>query len=125
MRSKSPDKVSFTDSAIDRLEDLLTGKMEALALAEQIPDGAHLFHGTFNAPELTAHSLKLAGDILLGMTLGYVEEAPLILLYEQQPSQIRLIDLAGEAQKQRAREMIQAFQDTSSQAVQNRLAPAF
>lgn len=124
MRSRPADEVSFTDSAIDRLEALLTGELEELAMADQIPDGAHLFHGTFDAPKLTDHSLKLAGDILLGMMLGYVEEAPLVLLYEHQPAQLRLIDLASDAHKQRAREVIQTFQAVSSRVVQDRLALA-
>lgn len=125
MRTRSADEQDYTDSAIDRLEALLTGELEELALADQIPDGAHLFHGTFDAPELTDHSVKLAGDILLGMMLGYVEEAPLVLLYEHQPAQIRLIDLASDAHKQRAREVIRTFQAVSSQVVQERIEPAF
>lgn len=121
---KSVDEKSYTDIAIDRLGSLLIGKMEELALADQIPDGAHLFHGTFDAPELTQHSLKLAGDILLGMLLGYVEKAPLILLYEYQPAQMRIIDLASDTHKQEALEMIQSFQTVYSHMAQNRLALA-
>lgn len=124
MRRSPPSEISYTDSAIARLEDLLTGETEELALADQIPDGAHLFHGAFNAPDLTEQSLRLAGDILLGMMLGYVEEAPLILLYEHQPAQVRLVDLASHSHKERAREMIQTFQTVNSRMAQDRLALA-
>lgn len=124
MKRRSITNQNYTDATIDRFGDFLLNEMKQPALADQIPDGAHLFHGTFDAPELTQQSLKLAGDILLGMMLGYVEEAPLLLLYEFRPSQMRLVDLSSDTHRQRALDAIRSFQTTSAEAIQNRLEMA-
>lgn len=125
MKRRSTTNQSYTDATIDRFGGFLLNEMKQPALADQIPDGAHLFHGTFDAFELTQRSLQLAGDTLLGMMLGYVEEAPLMLLYEYQPSQVRLIDLSSDIHKQRALDAIRSFHTTSAEAIQNRLEVAF
>jgi hypothetical protein len=106
MRHRSVDNRSVTDVAIDRLGDFLLREMETPALVDQIPDGTHLFHGAFDDSELTQRSLQLAGDILLGMLLGYVKEAPLLMLYEYQPEQETLLDLSSEIHKQGALDAI-------------------
>ena len=117
MRQELSDNLSSTDKAIDRLGDFLLREMETLALADQIPDGAHLFHGAFDDEDLTQHSLKLAGDILLGMLLGYVDDAPLVMLYEYQPKREALIDLSSDACKQGALNVISSCQEANLRAV--------
>jgi hypothetical protein len=37
-----------TDKNLDRLADFLAGEMAAPFVSDQIPDGAHLFHGAYN-----------------------------------------------------------------------------
>ncbi len=102
MRQRLSDNQRNTDKTIDRFGDFLLREMETPSLADQIPDGAHLFHGAFDDSELTQYSLQLAGDVLLGMLLGYVEDAPLVMLYKYQPKRERLIDLSSDVHKQSA-----------------------
>lgn len=44
---------SITDKNLDRLATLLNREMENPGCAEQIPDGAHIFHGSYNDLVLT------------------------------------------------------------------------
>jgi hypothetical protein len=43
-------------------------------------------------------NLKLVSKALLGMTLGYVDEAPLVMVYEYKPGQQTVFDLSTAAQ---------------------------
>ena len=113
MKQRLPDNQKNTDKAIDRLGDFLLREMETPSLAAQIPDGAHLFHGAFDETALTQHSLELAGDVLLGMLLGYVEDAPLLMLYEYQPRREKLIDLSSDAHRQSALGVIRSFREAN------------
>jgi hypothetical protein len=90
-------------------------EMEQSKLATQIPDGAHLFHGSYNDMELTQANIKMAASILIEMVLGLCAEAPLLMIFEHKPDQQTLIDLSTPGRKQAARTLLTAFQE------QNRL----
>ncbi|MBS1253304.1 MAG: hypothetical protein MAG451_02353 [Anaerolineales bacterium] len=68
-------------------------------LAKQTSDGAHIFHGSYEDNTLTQANLELAGKILLGMTFGYVEDAPLIMVFETKSGERTVIDLSDELRK--------------------------
>jgi hypothetical protein len=97
------------------LADFLNRQLEDSALAAQIPDGAHIFHGSYSDTDLTQANLKLATRILLGMTLGYVDDAPLVMIFEHKPGQQTVIDLSEELQKDKAQTFIERFQEQSRQ----------
>ncbi len=109
------EQASLTDKNLDRLADLLNQRLAEPGLFEQIPDGAHVFHGSFHDAALTQANLKLANKILLGMILGYVEESPLVMVFEHKPGKKIVIDLSSEAQKGRVQQFIEMFQEQSQQ----------
>ncbi|MGH7598150.1 MAG: hypothetical protein ACREOI_17495 [bacterium] len=109
------EQTSLTDKNLDRLADLLDHGRAEPNLVEQIPDKAHIFHGSFYDAALTQANLKLANKILLGMILGYVEEAPLVMVFEHTPGKKIVIDLSSEAQKGRVQQFIEMFQEQSQQ----------
>lgn len=88
--------MSMTDKNLDRLASLLERELEQPKLANQIPDGAHVFHGSHEDDALTQANLELASKISLGMTLGYVEDAPLIMVFETKSGERTVIDLSEE-----------------------------
>ena len=100
---------SLTDGNLDRLAGFLTRELEQPTLAAQIPDGAHIFHGSYDDTTLTQANLQLASKILLGMTLGYVKDAPLMMVFEHKPGKRTAIDLSNETQKDHARTFIEGF----------------
>lgn len=111
-----------TDKNFDRLAELLDRETKTPDLAKQIPDGAHLFHGAYNDEALTRTNLKLASKILLGMALGYVEEAPLMMVFEQKPGEFKVIDLITQVQKQRVQMLITSLQDELSDKAEELIA---
>lgn len=115
------DKDEITDKNLDRLAEFLAGVTENAALADNIPNGAHLFHGSFNDPVLTQANIELATSILMEMTLGISEESPLIMLFEHQPGQRAVIDLASTERKQKAQALIEAFREQSKLEVQTEI----
>jgi hypothetical protein len=109
---------NITDKNLDRLADLLTSELQTSSVSDQIPDGAHLFHGAYNDLSLTNANLDLASEVLLGMILGYVEQAPLTMVFERAPGQNTVIDLSDETNKQRAEAFVELFRrDTQRNAV--------
>ncbi len=106
---------SVTDKNLDRLTAFLSREIESPSLAERIPDGAHIFHGSYNDMALTRENLRLLSKILLGMTLGYVEEAPLVMVYEYKGGQQMVVDLSTAAQKGQVQKFIETFQEQSQQ----------
>jgi hypothetical protein len=84
-------------------------------LAAQIPGGTHIFHGSCSDAELTQANLKLTTHILLGVTLGYVEEAPLMMVFEYKPGQETLINLSSEVYKRKAQRFVETFREQSQQ----------
>lgn len=111
-----------TDKNLDRLADFLTSEMTAPSVSEQIPDGAHLFHGAYNDLSLTNANLDLASEVLLGMILGYVEQAPLVMVFERAPGQNTIIDLSDEISKQRAEAFIELFRRDSQRSAVDRIS---
>jgi hypothetical protein len=60
----------------------------------------------------------LASQVLLGMILGNVEPAPLMMVFERAPGQNTVIDLSDETNKQRAEAFVELFRrDTQRCAV--------
>jgi len=110
-------QTSITDKNLDRLAEFLKRELEQPTLAAQIPGGAHIFHGSYSDTELTQANLKLATNILLGMTLGYVEEAPLMMVFEYKPGQETLIDLSSEVYKRKAQRFVETFREQSQQEI--------
>ena len=108
-------QTSITDKNLDRLAEFLNRELEQPTLAAHIPSGAHIFHGSYSDAELTQANLKLATNILLGMTLGYVEEAPLMMVFEHKPGQETLIDLSSEVYKRKAQRFVETFCEQSQQ----------
>jgi hypothetical protein len=103
--------LDLTSKNLDRLTDFLNRELENSTFASQIPDGAHLFHGSYRDTDLTQGNLKLAAKILLGMTLGYVEDAPLLMLFEHKQDEQTLLDLSETLQKEQAQAFIGRFQE--------------
>lgn len=101
---------NITSKNLDRLANFLSHELENPAIATQIPDGAHIFHGSYKDAKLTQGNLELATNILLGMTLGYVEEAPLMMIFEHEQEKLTLIDLSETLQKEQAEAFIGRFQ---------------
>ncbi len=108
-------QASVTDKNLDRLSSLLERELEQPMLAKQIPDGAHIFHGSYEDDVLTQANLELASKVLLGMTLGYVKEAPLIMVFETKSGERTVIDLSEELEKDKAETFIQTFQEQTKQ----------
>jgi len=121
------DQASLTDRNLDKLAEFLSHELERPALATQIPDGAHIFHGSRNDTTLTQANLRLASKTLLGMTLGYIEDAPLVMVFEYQPGRRTVVDLSSKAQRGSARALVERFQERSQREMIvriNELAPA-
>lgn len=110
-----PNDQTLTTKNLDRLSNLLTNATSQQEILNEIPDGASIFHGSALDASLTEKNLHLASKILLGMILGYVEEAPLIMIYEKKKDTFQLIDLANELQKKQARRFISRFNDQNQQ----------
>ena len=108
---------SLTDKNLDQLKDFFNQESANLSLSEQIPSGAHLFHGSYNDSALTEANLKLSSKILLGMALGFVEEAPLLMIYEYEPGRQKVIDLSSEKRKSNVRNLVETFQELSQHEV--------
>lgn len=118
-----PDKQALSaDKNFDRLVELLDREIKMPDLAKQIPNGAHILHGAYNDAALTRTNLKLASKILLGMALGYVEEAPLVMVFEQKPGQFKIVDLITQLQKQRVQMLITSLQDELSDKAEELIA---
>jgi hypothetical protein len=112
----------LTDKNLDRLADFLTSEMAAPTVSDRNPDGAHLFHGAYNDLSLTNSNLDLASEVLLGMILGYVEPAPLTMVFERAPGQNTVIDLSDEISKQRAEAFIELFRRDSQRSAVDRIS---
>jgi len=127
MGEKSWIQVSLTDKNLDQLAEFLSHELERPVLATQIPDGAHIFRGSYDNTTLTQANLELASKALLGMTLGYIEDAPLVMVFECQPGRRVVVDLSSKAQRGSARTFVERFQERSQREMIvriNGLAPA-
>lgn len=113
---------TFTEKNLERLAALLHRDVgETASIVSQIPDGAHIFHGTRMDETLTQANLALASKILLGMTLGYVDEAPLVMIFETKTGEYQVLDLLDEAQRERAEAFVETFQSQNEQDMNDTL----
>lgn len=115
---KNTDYSGTTEKNLDRLAQFLADELTDPTVSHQIADGAHLFHGSYNDLALTNTNLDLASEILLGMILGYVEPAPLTMVFERSTGETAVIDLSDEEQRSRAQAFVELFRrDTQRNAV--------
>jgi type IV pilus biogenesis protein CpaD/CtpE len=121
------DLTNLTDVNLDRLAGFLSRELERSTLAAKIPSGAHIFHGARDDMALTQSNLQLVSKILLGMALGYVEDAPLMMVFEYEPGMQTVIDLSDDVQKDRVRAFVEGFQEQNRREMVvriNELVPA-
>lgn len=112
---------STTSENLDWLAEFLTQEREHPTLSAHITSGAHLFRGSFDNENLTLANLKLATDILLGMALGYVEDAPLMMIFKHKDDHEEIIDLSSESQKKLAQSIIQGFREQSHEILHSKI----
>lgn len=109
------DRARVTEKNLNRLSNFLVDELEQPELADQIPSGAHIFHGSYDDMELTQANLNLAATILMGMSLGLREEAPLVMLFEHKPGHKTVINLSTEERKRKVHEFAETFQEQNKQ----------
>ena len=102
---------NLTEKNLDKLTELLTREMKQPAIALHIPNGAHVFHGSNKDKALTQDNLQLISKTLLGMTLGFIEEAPLVMIFEYEAGKHTVINLSDKAYKKKAQTLIEGFQE--------------
>ena len=110
-------QADVTDKNLDRLADFLTSELTQPALAAQIPNGAHIFHGAYNDMALTQANLNMSAVTLMGMALGLREEAPVVMLFESKPGQQVVINLATAERKRKIQKLAEMFQEQSQQEI--------
>lgn len=106
-------QTGLTDKNLDCLAEFLSRELEQSTLAAQIPDGAHIFHGSRDNTALTRANLHLVSKILLGITLGYIKDAPLMMVFEHEPGKQMVINLSDKVRKDKARIFVRRFQEQS------------
>ena len=114
MRRSTMEKSSqknLTEKNLNKLAELLSSELKQPDIASQIPDGAHIFHGSYNDTSFTQDNLQLISRTLLGMTLDYIEEAPLVMIFEYKSGRKVVIDLSDAAHKSKAKKFIKGFQE--------------
>jgi len=117
----------LTDVNLDRLAGFLSRELEQPTLAAKIPSGAHIFHGARDDMALTQSNLQLVSRILLGMALGYVENAPLMMVFEYETGMQTVVDLSDDIQKDRVHTFVEEFQEQNQREMVvriNELVPA-
>jgi hypothetical protein len=115
------DDISLTARNLDRLAEFLSHQQSTVSLADQIPDGAHIFHGAYDDTELTQGNINLASKIALGMALGYVEEAPLIMLFENEQRKQVVLNLSTTIFRGQSEQVIETYQKRSRKKIASRL----
>lgn len=110
-------QANVTDKNLDRLADFLQSELTQPALAAQIPNGAHIFHGAYNDMALTQANLNMSAVALMGMALGLREKAPVVMLFEAKPGQHVVIDLATTERKRKIQTFAEMFQEQSQQEI--------
>ncbi len=106
-------KPSVSDENLARFSDFLTRELEQPDLSSQITSGTHLFHGADDEVALTQRNLRLASKVMLGMSLGYVDEAPLAMIYELESGTQKLITLSTDVERNKVQSFIETFQETT------------
>lgn len=115
------DDTRLTTKSLDRLAKFLSHQQDNVSIVDQIPDGAHIFHGAYDDTELTQGNINLASKIALGMALGYVEEAPLIMLFEDAQGKQVILNLSTSIFGEQSQQLIETYQKRSRKKVASRL----
>jgi hypothetical protein len=118
---KKNNQISSTDKNLDRLSKFLESELKQPELGIQIPNRAHLFYGSYNDSTLTQDNIQLISKILIGMALGYVEEAPLVMMYEYSRDKKRIINLSDESEKIKTRTLIEKFQNQNRNEMMSKI----
>lgn len=123
MRSFILEKNNFTltDKNLDRLSHFLDQIADNPTQHLQIPDGAHIFYGAADDIDLTNANIRLASRILLGISLGYVEEASLVMVYQNRSGEKLVINLSSEAETRKVQSFINQFQVHSQKEIANKI----
>jgi hypothetical protein len=111
----------LTEKNLDRLADFLRRGQENLTLAGQLPDGAHIFHGAYDDADFTRANVNLASKIALGMALGYVDEAPLIMVFENEHGEYIVLNLSTAVFREQSHNLIESYQKQSHRKVASQL----
>lgn len=118
-KNKQP---SFIDRGLDKFNQFLGNELaHASNLADQIPDQAFIFQGSYDDPALTQAEIEKAADLLVRMQLGVEEEAPVIIIFEYAPQQYRVVDFATEQRKRQAQDWLKTFRQQSKRAVEHEI----
>lgn len=115
------DETKLTAKNLDRLAEFLNHQLGNAPLIDQIPDGAHIFQGAHDDNELTQQNVNLASKIALGMALGYVEEAPLIMLFADEQRKQIVLNLSATIFRGQSQQFIETYQKRSRKKVASRL----
>lgn len=110
-------QTEVTNKNLDRLANFLTNELKQPTLAAQIPNGAHIFHGAYHDMALTEANLNMSAVTLMGMALGFREEAPVIMLFESKPGHQVIIDLATDERKHKIQKLAETLQEESQQEI--------
>jgi hypothetical protein len=121
---KENSQPDLTSQNLDELNDFLAQQLKGAGLAGEIPEGAHLFYGSATNKKLTRANLELAARVLLGMTLGYIEDAPLTMIYKQRSGHQIAFDLSAMLSKEQARAMVLRFQEQSGRHLSDQIEKA-
>lgn len=108
---------NFTDQSLDQLAEFLENELRTPDISAEIPDGAHIFHGKDDDNAFTQKNLALASKTLLGMSLGYIENAPLFMVYKQRNGRFIAINLSNDQQKEITDIFIEEFQYKNQQTM--------
>lgn len=106
----------------DRLADFLADELASPSVAAQIPDGAHIFHGAAHDSALTAHNLESAAKIRLGMALGYVADAPLMMVFEREDGERVVLNLSTALPSEQAQALIGRFHEQAQDKITVQIA---
>ena len=115
--------MDLTSKNLDSLTHLLTNEAGTNNVVNLIPSGAHIFHGSDQDTSLTKKNLRLASKILLGMTLGYVEEAPIVMVVKRKPDELEVIDLTNDLWKSKAHTFVESFHEQNQQQLAHVINP--
>ena len=107
----------FIDQGLDQLAEFLENELHNPDISAEIPDGAHIFHGSHDDNTFTQENVAFASKTLLGMSLGYIENAPLFMIYRQENGRFIAINLSNDRQKETADTFIEEFQYKNQQTM--------
>lgn len=100
--------MNLTDRNLDQLTSLLLAQDERLL---DIPNGAHIFYGAYNDTTFTQANFRLASRIQLAIALGYVDDASLVMVFEDKPNHWVVVDLWQSERKKFIETVVTRFQE--------------